>query len=287
MAITLNGTTGIQTPDVDITAQGVRIQADFTDPTHASRVGFQSAITNGQTSVFAAPNGTSSSASFVAFNSSAVANCGYVQMYCDNDISRLTSGVIGSGTALPMSFWTGGTERMRILTDGRVTLGSSAQTTTVRQKISFTGGGTMFGLELRPDIDNTSAVVFKNSADALIGSISLTGSATSYNTTSDYRLKENQLPIKDAVEKLLNLKPCTYTWKTDGSQGEGFYAHELQKVVPLAVTGTKDGLNEDGTPNYQSVDLSKLVPLLTAALQEAWLEIKWLKSQISALKESK
>jgi hypothetical protein len=101
-----------------------------------------------------------------------------------------------------------------------------------------------------------------------VGTITLTGTSTAYNTSSDYRLKENVAPMTGALTKVAALKPVTYTWKADGSAGQGFIAHELQAVVPDAVTGAKDAVDKDGKPRYQGVDTSFLVATVVAALQE-------------------
>jgi len=102
-----------------------------------------------------------------------------------------------------------------------------------------------------------------------IGSISQNGTtAVAYNTTSDYRLKENVQPMTGALAKVAQLKPCTYNWKVDGSAGEGFIAHELAEVCHQAVTGEKDAVNKDGSIKPQGIDTSFLVATLTAAIQE-------------------
>ena len=114
------------------------------------------------------------------------------------------------------------------------------------------------------------------------GSISITTTATAYNTSSDYRLKEDWQPILGAITRLNQLKPVNFAWKVDGSRVDGFLAHEAQDVVPEAVTGTKDAVDAEGKPEYQGIDQSKLVPLLTAALQEAVAEINSLKARLDA-----
>jgi len=114
-----------------------------------------------------------------------------------------------------------------------------------------------------------NAVAFyKGDTQVSVGAINCTTTATAYNTTSDYRLKENVLPMTGALAKVAALKPCTYTWKSNGAQGQGFIAHELQAVVPDAVTGAKDAIGKDGKPIYQGVDTSFLVATLVAAIQE-------------------
>ena len=91
----------------------------------------------------------------------------------------------------------------------------------------------------------TSALFQRNSST--VGAISYTSSAVTYATSSDYRLKENVTPMIGALAKIVQLKPVTYTWKTDGSAGQGFIAHELAEVCPQAVNGEKDALKEDGS----------------------------------------
>jgi hypothetical protein len=117
----------------------------------------------------------------------------------------------------------------------------------------------------------------------MIGNISQNGTtAVSYNTTSDYRLKNTIAPMTGALAKVALLKPCTYKWNADGSNGEGFIAHELAEVCPSAVTGEKDAVDENGKPKYQGVDTSFLVATLTAAIQEQQAIIESLKARLDA-----
>ena len=92
--------------------------------------------------------------------------------------------------------------------------------------------------------------------------------AVAYNTSSDYRLKEDVAPMTGALATVAQLKPVTYKWKADGSDGQGFIAHELQAVVPECVTGEKDAVDADGNPVYQGIDTSFLVATLVARIQE-------------------
>ena len=102
-----------------------------------------------------------------------------------------------------------------------------------------------------------------------IGFISQNGTTgVTYGTSSDYRLKEDVAPMTGALAKVAQLNPVIYKWKADGSDGQGFIAHELQEIVPEAVTGIKDELDADGNPKYQGIDTSFLVATLTAAIQE-------------------
>jgi hypothetical protein len=124
---------------------------------------------------------------------------------------------------------------------------------------------------------------FANASNASAGNISTTNNSTAYATSSDYRLKKDIAPMTGALAKVAALKPCTYKWKADGSNGQGFIAHELAEVVPDAVIGEKDAVNADGAPKYQGIDVSFLVATLTAALQEAHGLIKDLQARVDAL----
>ena len=131
-----------------------------------------------------------------------------------------------------------------------------------------------------------SHVGFAN-PNGLVGQIVTNASSTSYITSSDYRLKEDVQPVADAITRLNQLKPVNFAWKSDGSRCDGFLAHELQEVIPEAATGTKDEVDEEGNPKYQGIDQSKIVPLLTAALQEAVAKIESLTQRIEALEYTK
>ena len=121
-------------------------------------------------------------------------------------------------------------------------------------------------------------VAFFESGGSPVGSISTTNVATSYNISSDYRLKQSVQPLAGGLARVNALKPSTYKWNLDGSAGEGFIAHELAEVVPFAVSGQKDAVNEDGSIKIQGVDLSKIVPILVAAIQELTAEVNALKN---------
>jgi hypothetical protein len=105
-------------------------------------------------------------------------------------------------------------------------------------------------------------------AGGIIGSITQTGTTgVLYNTTSDYRLKNDVTPIQNALATVEALNPVSFTW-TDNRKDDGFLAHELQAIIPNCVTGEKDAVNEDGTPKYQQIDNSGVIPFLVKAIQE-------------------
>ena len=186
----------------------------------------------------------------------------------------------------------GGSERCRVDASGRLLVG-----TTNTNPFGNSVAGTVIlsdGLiNISRDGDYALAVNRMNSDGQIIlfgrngsavGNISVTTTATAYNTSSDYRLKENVTPIANGITRLLQLKPSQFNFKADPSHTvDGFLAHEAQAVVPECVTGEKDVVDADGNPVYQGIDQSKLVPLLTAALQEAISRIETLEARLSAL----
>lgn len=119
--------------------------------------------------------------------------------------------------------------------------------------------------------------------NGVVGSIQTNGTATSFVTSSDYRLKEDVQPMSGALDKVMQLNPVTFKWKNDGSDGQGFIAHELQAVVPDCVCGEKDKVKEDGTPEYQGVDTSFLVATLTKSIQELNAKVTALEAQVVIL----
>jgi hypothetical protein len=127
-----------------------------------------------------------------------------------------------------------------------------------------------------------SPIVFQNSSGGTAGFISQATSSVSYNTSSDHRMKENVAPLSGGLETIRALKPVTYDWKIDGSSSEGFIAHELAEVIPLAVKGEKDALNEDGSIKPQGVDYSKIVVHLVAAIQELSAKNDALEARLAA-----
>ena len=192
-----------------------------------------------------------------------------------NDMpGRLVFSTTADGASSP-------TERMRITQAGNTLIGSGSQISSERIGVTFAAGNQGIALNVASGAAQTQ-ILFAN-PNGTVGTISTSGSATAYNTSSDYRLKENVVAVSDGVSRLQQLSPCRFNFIADPDKTvDGFIAHEVQDVVPEAITGEKDAVDEDGNPVYQGIDQSKLVPLLTAALQEAIGEIESLKARLTA-----
>jgi hypothetical protein len=192
-----------------------------------------------------------------------------------NDMpGRLVFSTTADGASSP-------TERMRISNSGAVAIGDTSGATRLVVK----------GEETLSLFTNTTATTatFRTTmslADGFgteRGSIKVSTTGTQFNTSSDYRLKENVLPVSDGITRLRQLKPSRFNFiGSADTVVDGFIAHEVQTVVPEAVAGTKDEIDAEGNPKYQGIDQSKLVPLLTAALQEAIAKIETLEARLTA-----
>ena len=175
------------------------------------------------------------------------------------------------------------TTNLTFKTSGRIGLGDynpDAKITVVG-----TTNNTSSNLVKIQNVSNTGSVVdFRNSGGVQAGKISMPTSTTvNYGTTSDYRLKTNITALRDGIEKVKKLKPSRFEWIDNGVEVDGFIAHEVAKVVPEAVTGEKDAVDQKNKPVYQDLDYSKVIPVLTAALQEAIQKIEQLETRIQTL----
>jgi hypothetical protein len=201
----------------------------------------------------------------------------------NNDTSNFN---IGSITSLPFLFYTNGTERMRITSAGNVLVGGTNEnpaanaTNGIALRNDFLisiNRNNDFGLDIGRNGTDGAVASFRRGSTQ-VGTISVTGSNTSYNTTSDYRLKQD-LKEYNGLDLVKSIKTYDYEWKSDNSRMYGVLAHELQEVIPYAVYGEKDEVDENDEPKMQGVDYSKLVPVLVKAIQELKAEIDSLKQK--------
>ena len=187
------------------------------------------------------------------------------------DRDQQGTGQLLFGTGNPAS------EKMRLNQNGVLSLGTDNNSVAVNNVVGISLDGSngylaasrnneTFGFN-RINSNGNVGRFFK--AGNEVGAIFVTAAGTSFVTSSDYRLKENVIPISDGITRLKTLKPSRFNFIADSETTvDGFLAHEIT-AVPEAVTGTKDAVNEDGSIKPQGIDQSKLVPLLVAALQEA------------------
>lgn len=239
----------------------------------------------------------------------------------DNDIGMLQYHHSNNS----MQMYTSGSERIRIDSSGRVLVGDGSPIDTNANMSVYATANYPLATKVGAT-GNTQQIGFNN-GNGHVGGITTNGTATAFNTSSDYRLKENISYDFDATARLKQLKPSRFNFKTDASKTvDGFLAHEVSNIIPEAITGSKDAtetrqnivLNANGTmifngvleqdhidgkadgsypsdstwiaekeiPVYQSIDQSKLVPLLVKSLQEALAEIDTLKTKVTALENA-
>jgi hypothetical protein len=245
----------------------------------------------------------------IADTASTTAGIGFNGSGSTNGVGAPTGTLyFGQYNGFPMVFTTNNAERMRIASDGfllynttstTVASASGANNGGINFRNDATSGNGVIDIARTGDfclnlnrLSTTGGVVNIRYNGTTTGTISTDGTNTTYGTSSDYRLKENIAPMTGALAKVSQLKPVTYTWKVDGSDGQGFIAHELAEIVPDCVTGKKDATRQEeyevtpavkdgegnittpaviGTltvPDYQGIDVSFLVATLTSAIQE-------------------
>jgi len=297
MAITLNGTTGINTPAETATTS---VTTPLLTSPAATALTIQSAGTTAMT-VDTSQNvgiGTTSPATKLQISSSigpSSDDYGFIQANYTGSTTTVNAGItvknyqgtsqfmqwdvnglrLGSriktntGTGQVVFTYGNDSEAMRIDSSGNLLVGTTSY------NYSYTGNAAQIGnfnagnaiICSKSATSQVNMIVFNN-GNGQVGYINTSGSSTIYNTVSDYRLKSNIKIMTTGLETINALKPVTYDWLVDGTPGEGFIAHELQAVIPHAVTGEKDAVNEDGSIKPQGVDYSKIVVHLVAAIQE-------------------
>jgi hypothetical protein len=179
-------------------------------------------------------------------------------------------------TGTGASSTTDGTERMRINSSGNLLIAGTVDLDSSHIAIHHATGKNGISF-LAPNTSAHMALQFYNSSGGRVGYIQYSNTATTFSTSSDYRLKENITPIENGLERLNKLNPVKFDWKDKDTSSEGFIAHEAQEVFPDAVTGEKDG------EEMQGMDYGRITPLLVKAIQEQQTIIEDLKARIETL----
>jgi hypothetical protein len=287
--LTLPNTTGTVALTASPTFSGTLTATTITSPA-STALTIQSAGTTAMT-VDTSQNvgiGTSSPSQKLHVNNGSILSSNYYGLATASTFGTTTTAVTvygstgSAGITSALLFSTNSSERMRIDSTGYLFLNTT--TGSNRFNIGWVPSGeTAIVMKSTNETYNGQAILFQNSSGGTSGYINQQTSSVSYNTSSDYRIKENVAPLSSGLTTIGELKPVTYNWKIDGAAGEGFLAHELQEVIPLAVSGEKDAVNEDGSIKPQGVDYSKIVVHLVAACQELSAKNDALEARLAAL----
>ena len=189
------------------------------------------------------------------------------KIFHDGSHTRFDNRRIGSATKFRVSNSSAvDIEALQILSNGKVLINRTNEDGNGVINLALNSSG--HGISTRTAVQSTRTHLDFGNQNGTVGSIQTNGSSTAFNTTSDYRLKENAVAISDGITRLKTLKPYRFNFKADASTTvDGFFAHEVT-AVPESISGTKDAVDKDNNPIYQGIDQSKLVPLLVAAVQE-------------------
>ena len=288
-AVTVNGNFSVDTDTLFVDAANNSVGVGTSSP---STYGLFSAVgsTNGFQSVsFVNTSNGASAVNRIQVGNDASAGAGQIVVYGSQHSTLANVMDVNNATSAALRLLTNNTERARIDASGNLLVGKTVTTFTTN------------GLWLQPNgtywagrTSDVSLVLNRNGTDGdvaqfykggtIVGAIAVTASSTAYYTSSDYRLKENVVPLAGAADRLAQIPVHRFNFIADpNTVVDGFLAHEVQAFVPEAVTGEKDAVDNDGKPVHQGIDQSKLVPLLTAALQEALQKIEALEARITAL----
>jgi hypothetical protein len=199
-------------------------------------------------------------------------NIGYMRFSSNDGASNYAS--IGTPSANILSFDTNATERMRIDSSGNLLVGTTGLGTIGSSSgFQITPSGAIYSASTGDSVfsrrsSDGDVITFRRDTTS-VGSIAVTTLLTTYNTTSDYRLKTVTGAVTGQGERIDALKPIDYQWKKGNEQARGFLAHEFQTVYPNSVTGTKDAIDADGKPVYQTMQAStaEVIADLVAEIQ--------------------
>ena len=276
-AVTARGTLGLGTISTQASS-AVTITGGTLAGMTTARIGTSSPLSTAEVLSVLAPASTNGIISKVTsaadYSFVGVTSTGYAYFTVDGYGALVVNPTVGSGT--PVSPFTGASGRFLGANDWGLEVYKTS-----------TSGSVNGALAVRVnDVNNALVGFYYGTSTAPLsnvgtGNISTTISAVSYNTASDYRLKENVVDFSNGINVVKSLRPANFTWKNEPSAGSvtGFIAHEVQAVVPQAVNGEKDAVNPDGSIKTQGIDHSKLVPILTAAIKELIARVEALEAR--------
>ena len=178
---------------------------------------------------------------------------------------------------IALGVYADGGYKMVVKSSGDILFGTTSQTTT-HAYFSKESSDRMVLSVGSSTTSQVTIVAFKN-PNGIVGSVSTDGPTTSFSSSSDYRLKENVVEMTNALDRISQLKPSRFNFIGEEKTVDGFLAHEVSDIVPEAITGTKDEVDDEGNPVYQGIDQSKLVPLLVGAIQELQKRIEILENK--------
>ena len=175
----------------------------------------------------------------------------------------------------PISFWTNTTKRMIIHADGRILMNTADPHNGGAEvlHITTTGGSGGYGINIKTASSGGGTMMRFNTAGSIVGQITTSGSATTYHTSSDARLKDITGEAR-GLEVINKLNPISYTWKLDGSADEGFIAQEVEKLIPNVV-------HQNADDDMYSMDYGRITPLLVKAIQELTTKVKELEDKLN------
>lgn len=287
----LNGVNATISQNLIFTGVGARITGDFSNATDANRVSFQSSTTDGFTQISAIPNGTNPVAGFVAFNNSDLTNPSFLRMLPNATEARIQSGRLGTGTFLPMTFYTNNTKQVTIDTSGFLLRGGDSQSYGLMSSQTTAGGGHAVGAQTT----GAGAALYGGWSSAtnvyvVYGNGNVENTNGVYGTLSDIKLKENIADATPKLNDLMKVRVVNYNLKQElGYETQkqiGFIAQELEKVFPALVDAKadKDENGNDLGTETKSVKMTVFIPMLVKSIQEQQLQIEELKSEIAILK---
>ena len=266
---------------LEFLSTGARIKGDFSNATISNRVLFQSSVTNGNTGIGIIPNGTGSQSHISIFNGADPDNSSYAILLINSTTASVRSSLLGTGTYLPLAFWAGGAERLRIGTTGEIGLGG-ANYGTAGQVLTSGGTGaaptwstpSSGGSVTLADDTSTNTTYYPTFATATSGtattikvaSTKLTYNpstgvfySTEFSSSSDEKLKENISTITNGLDVIKQLNPVEFNWKSGNGKGYGVIAQEIEKILPELVTS-------DG--EYKSVKYDQIIAFLISAVKD-------------------